>query len=148
MVIKGFGQEPMMLLTNIPLRKKRTLLSWMMEAYITRWRIEETIRFMKQSYQEENIRVLTYRRLKNMAAMLLAVIYFAARYLGTASKLKVLTLSVLKEARRLFGVPDFRYYAMADGIRKLLSRGHKGPLYPRGGHLLNDLQLTLPLNTS
>ena len=26
---------------------------------MTRWRIEETIRFMKQSYQLEDIRVLT-----------------------------------------------------------------------------------------
>ncbi len=30
--------------------------------------VEETIRFIKQSYQEENVRVITYERLRNMAS--------------------------------------------------------------------------------
>lgn len=37
---------------------------------------EDAIRFVKQSYNLENIRVLRYRRLKNMVALPLAVIYF------------------------------------------------------------------------
>jgi len=45
-------------------------------------------------------------------------------------------------AKRVFGVPDFRYYAMADGIVALLTR-HLGRVGIEGRR--KDLQLTLGL---
>jgi hypothetical protein len=128
LVIKGFGETPMMLLTNLQLRKKRSVLWWVLQAYLTRWKIEETIRFIKQSYHLEDIRLLTYERLRNMMALVLASSYFAAVYLGIRAKLQILTAHVLKAAKRIFGIPDFRYYAIADGIRELLNRHNKGIL--------------------
>ena len=47
-------------------------------------------------------------------------------YLGIKTKLRVLARHVLKAARRLFGIPDFRFYALADGIRELLFSHQKG----------------------
>ncbi len=82
--------------------------------------------FIKQSYNLEDIRLLTYRRLQNMMALVLAVAYFAMVYLGIKTKLRVLARHVLKAARRLFGIPDFRFYALADGIRELLFGRQKG----------------------
>ena len=108
-------------------RKNRTLLWWVLESYLTRWRIEETIRFIKQSYDLEDIRVLTYERLKNMMALVLAAVYFAAVYLGARSKLEIMATHILKISKRIFGIPDFRYYALADGIGRALSRIDKGP---------------------
>ena len=125
-VIRGFGQEPMMLLTNIRLTKSRKALWTIIESYMSRWRIEETIRFIKQSYNLEDIRLLTYRSLQNMMVLVLAVTYFTMVYLGIKTKLRVLAKHVLKAARRLFGVPDFRFYALADGIRELLFGRKKG----------------------
>ena len=125
-VVKGFGQNPMMLLTNVQVRKSRKSLWRIIESYITRWSIEETFRFIKQSYNLEDIRLLTYRRLQNMMALVLAVAYFAMVYLGIKTKLRVLARHVLKAARRLFGIPDFRFYALADGIRELLFGRQKG----------------------
>jgi len=125
-VIRGFGEEPMMLLTNIPVRRSRKALWGIIESYMTRWRIEETIRFVKQSYNLEDIRLLTYRRLQNMMALVLAVTYFTMVYLGIKTKLRVLARHVLRAARRLFGIPDFRFYAIADGIRELLFGRQKG----------------------
>jgi len=125
-VVKGFGQNPMMLLTNEQVRKSRKSLWRIIQSYITRWSIEETIRFIKQSYNLEDIRLLTYRRLQNMMALVLAVAYFAMVYLGIKTKLRVLARHVLKAARRLFGIPDFRFYALADGIRELLFGRQKG----------------------
>jgi hypothetical protein len=112
-VISGFGQEPMMLLTNIQVKRSRKALWGIIESYMTRWRIEETIRFIKQSYNLEDIRLLTYRRLQNMMVLVLAVAYFTIVYLGIKTKLKVLARHVLKAARRLFEIPDFRFYALA-----------------------------------
>ena len=125
-VIRGFGQTPMMLLTNEQVKKSRKALWQIIESYMNRWRIEETIRFIKQSYNLEDIRLLTYRRLQNMMALVLAVTYFTMVYLGIKTKLRVLSRHVLKAARRLFGIPDFRFYALADGIRELLFGRQKG----------------------
>jgi hypothetical protein len=130
-VIKGFGQQPLMLLTTEPMRRCRKRLWWIVDAYMTRWRIEETIRFIKQSYDLEDVRVLTYKRLQAIAALVLAASFFAAVYLGSRAKLEILALHVLKAAKRIFGIPDFRYYALADGIKEVLSKAGKGILGDR-----------------
>ncbi len=142
-VVKGFGKTPMMLLTNIPLRRKRSLLLWIIEAFVTRWRIEDTNRYIKQSYQLEDVRVRTYRRLQNMMVLLLAAVYFAAVCLGRGAKLRILALNALRSAKRLFGIPDFFYYAIADGIKHILTRSSKGLLYARGSSAPETSQLSL-----
>ena len=43
-VVRGFGQKPMMLLTTLAKTTTRTDLWQVVSAYITRWRVEETIR--------------------------------------------------------------------------------------------------------
>ena len=127
LVVTGFGAQPLMLLTTLELKKKRLLLWWVLESYLTRWRIEETIRFIKQSYRLEAIRVLTYERLRNMMGLGLAAVYVSAVYLGAGSKLQIMAAHMLRAAKRIFGIPDFRYYALADGIGAILNRADKGP---------------------
>lgn len=127
-VVRGFGEEPLIILTDRELKRTRNSLWFVVGGYLTRWRIEESIRFIKQSYHLEDIRVQSYRRLKNMAALVLCAAYFAAVYLGEGLRLQVLARRVLKAARRFFGVPEFHYYALADGIAAILSRSSKGPL--------------------
>ena len=130
-VVKGLGKKPLMILTTEPMRRNRKVLWWAVEAYLTRWRVEDTIRFIKQSYDFEDIRVLTYTRLKNMATLVLAASYFAAVWLGTTTKLNILAMHAMNAAKRIFGIPDFRYYALADGISAIFKRIGKGPLHPR-----------------
>lgn len=122
LVVRGFGQEPMMLLTTEPLRKSRKVLWRLVRAYIRRWAIEETIRYIKQSYEVEDVRVLNYRSLQNLMPLVWAAAYFAAVLLDTASKLKVMAGYVLKAAKRLFGIPDFHYYCIADGLTSIFMR--------------------------
>ena len=57
-----------------------------------------------------------------MMGLVLAASYFAAVYLGFRAKMEILVTHVLKASKRIFGIPDFRYYAIADGIRELLHR--------------------------
>jgi hypothetical protein len=125
-VVKGFGDKPLMLLTTEPMSRNRKVLWWVVQAYLTRWRVEDTIRFIKQSYNVEDIRVLTYERLKNMAAFVLAAAFFTAVRIGYKPKLQILALHALNAAQRIFGIPDFRYYALADGIKAILSKGGRG----------------------
>lgn len=128
LVVKGLGDDPLMLLTNIALRRSRKVLWKMVKRYFRRWAIEETIRFWKHSYDVENIRVLGYRSLQNMMSLVLAASYFAAIILDTVSKLRITAAYVLKSAKRVFGIPHFRYYAIADGLRTIFMR-HPGKPY-------------------
>jgi hypothetical protein len=42
-VVAGFGQEPLMLLTNLVARARDSeSLGWIVEIYLTRWKFEET----------------------------------------------------------------------------------------------------------
>ena len=121
-VVRGFGEEPMMLLTDLPVKSSRTSLWFVVRGYLGRWMVEETIRFIKQSYNLEDIRVLDYDRLKNLVALVVASAYFAAVWLGEGLRLAVLRRMVTALSRRFFGVPQFHYYALADGIRTILTR--------------------------
>ena len=58
--------------------------------------------------------------------LVLAASFFAAVYLGFRGKMEILVTYVLKASKRIFGIPDFRYYAIADGIRELLNRYNRG----------------------
>lgn len=83
---------------------------------------------MQISRLASDVRVLTYRRLQNMMALVLVVSYFTTAYLGLRIKLKAISRIVLRVSKRIFGVPDFRFHALSDGIRDLLRCNDKGPL--------------------
>jgi hypothetical protein len=125
LVIHGFGEEPLMLLTTEPLTQSFKCLWWFVRAYIKRWSIEETIRYIKTCYDLENVRVLNYQSLQNLLPLLLAVMFFCACVLDHDARLSVMAGYVERAAKRLFGIPDFKYYALADGLRGLFMR-HPG----------------------
>jgi hypothetical protein len=126
-VVAGFGEEPMLLLTNaLAGARDSQSLWWIAQIYLTRWKIEETFRFIKQSYNLEDIRVMKYQRLKNLVVLVTAAAYFAATFLGQKMKLRILCEKLLIISQRFFGIPPFRFYALADGIKKLLSQTSPG----------------------
>lgn len=124
-VVRGFGEEPMMPLTTLALSDSRKSLWQAVEGYLTRWRIEDTLRYIKQCYHLEDLRVLTYRRLKNMVAILLAAVYFASSWLGSRQRLEILTSHITHAAKRIYGVVEFFYYAISDGLARVFSRGRR-----------------------
>jgi len=130
LVIWGFGEDPLMLLTNEPLRTSFKCLWRIVRAYLKRWGIEETIRYVKTCYDVENVRVLNYQGLQNLMPLLLAVMYFAACVLDHDARLRVMAGYVERAAKRLFGVPDFKYYALADGLRSIFAQHPGRPMIP------------------
>jgi hypothetical protein len=66
--------------------------------------------------------------MQNMMALVLAVSYFTMAYIGLRVKLKAVSSLLLRVSRLIFGIPEFRYYALADGIKELLLRSNKGPM--------------------
>ena len=114
-----------MLLTTEALRRSFKSLWAMLSAYLKRWSIEETIRYVKTCYDLENVRVLNYQGLQNLMPLVLAAMFFTACILDHDNRLRIMAQYVERAAKRVFGVPHFKYYALADGLRALFMR-HPG----------------------
>lgn len=130
LVIHGFGAEPLMLLTTEPLCNSFKCLWYWVRAYMKRWSVEETIRYAKTCYDLENVRVLNYQGLQNLMPLVLAAMFFAACVLDHDTRLRVMASYVEAAAKRLFGIPDFKYYALSDGLSAIFKR-YPGPPVPR-----------------
>ena len=78
--------------------------------------------FVKQSYGLENIRVMSYTRIRNMASLVLASAYFATVWIGRSVRREVLAEHLTRLGKRLGEVPEFAAYAIADGIKRAFTR--------------------------
>jgi len=133
----------LLLLTNVEMENTLRDVLWVAKAYVARWRIEEVIRFIKQSYKLEDVRLRSYNGLRNMVALVMACASFVSLKLGLQAKLKILTRKLLDASQRVGNIiKNFRYYAIADGLRKIL-RSAANPWHepnPPPSH-----QMTIPL---
>lgn len=143
LVIHGFGAEPLMLLTTEPLRRSFKCLWRWVRAYLRRWSIEETIRYVKTCYDLENVRILNYQGLQNLMPLVLAAMFFAACVLDHDHRLRIMAGYVEKAAKRLFGIPDFKYYALADGMSAIFKRHPGKPLRAPRAHDGPQMELAL-----
>jgi hypothetical protein len=124
-VVRGFGQKPMMLLTTLAKTTTREALWQVVEGYITRWRVEDTIRHVKQSYGLEDMRLFKYDKIKAMAAIVLATTYFSMAWIGNSEKHEVIARSIARMSFRIHEVPEFHFYSIADGASDILKRGRR-----------------------
>jgi hypothetical protein len=143
-VVTGLGSEPLMLLTTLKVVNPAEAGLFVALSYLRRWQIEETIRFAKQAFRIEDIRVRKYERLQNMIAIAAAAVHFVAVWLGEGLKLGILAHHALEASKRLFGIPNFRYYALADGIKAFLE-GSETPFRATKAQPRADPQLMLPI---
>ncbi len=96
------------------------------EIHLTRWKCDESFRYIKQCYNLEDIRVRSYTSIRNMVVLILAVAYCAAVYPGDNLKLKMVVQRIYPVSKRFFGVPTFFNYAIADGLYNLLFPDRRG----------------------
>jgi len=126
-VIKGFGEHPMILLTNkeVNINDSKSIYR-IVEIYLTRWKCDECYRYIKQSYNLEDIRVQSYISIRNLTVIVHAIAYFTSIYMGMNLKLKIMVQKIFILSKRFFGIPTFFNYAMADGIFELLKKSTTG----------------------
>lgn len=124
-VVRGFGRKPMMLLTTLAKATTREALWQVVEGYITRWRVEDTIRHVKQSYRLEDIRLFRYDKIKALAAIVLATVYFSMAWIGNSERHEVIARSIARMPFRIHEVPEFHFYSIADGASDILRRGRR-----------------------
>ena len=82
-----------------------------------------------------------------MMAVVLAAAFFAAVWLGESVRRGILVRNITRVSKRLFGVPDFHYYALADGIARLFKRCGKW-CRKRAASGTDEMQPELPLFAS
>jgi hypothetical protein len=125
-VIKGYGGRPLMLLTNLKVINLDVSIERILHIYLTRWKCDESYRFIKQNYNLEDLRVRGYNSIRNTVALVQAVFYFVSVELGRNLKLSILLKKVFEKSKRFFEVPKFKQYAIADGIYRLLFSSKTG----------------------
>jgi hypothetical protein len=76
-VVDGLGEQPLLLLTALEIKRSQRSLWRVVESYLAAGRVEKTIRFIKQSYQLDDIRLVTYERLRNLAVLVMVTAFFA-----------------------------------------------------------------------
>jgi len=122
-VITGFGEDPMILFTNRQVNTRDSKAIYrIVEIYLTRWKCEECYRYIKQSYNLEDVRVRSYTAVRNITVIVNAIAYFTSIYMGHGVKLKIMVQKIFILSKRFFGIPTFFNYAMADGIAELLKK--------------------------
>lgn len=123
-IVYGFGEEPMLLITNLSSNDKRIGVS-VCKAYLTRWRIEEYFKFKKQKFDFENLRVRSLQSIRMLDLLLTLAIGYISK-LSDKPFFMRLRFEIIEVSKRLFGAPDFVYYAVADGIFEALKHVKSG----------------------
>jgi len=146
-IVRGHGINPTMLITNLNPNSKRLTLA-VLKAYIKRWRIEEYFRFKKQKFDFENFRVRSLKKIRNLDLILSITIGFLALF--SNQKKTKLRVFVKKISERIFDIPNFEYYALADGIKEILAKSYTGiasflKSYYKKRRSQKRLRLSLPL---
>ncbi|MBO5352318.1 MAG: hypothetical protein J6A77_03370 [Lachnospiraceae bacterium] len=123
--VYGFGAEPMLLLTNLRMQKKKKLCLILTRVYLIRWRIEEYFKLKKQQYNLEDFHMMSLKSIRNLN--LFATL--AAGYIGltTAVHKDSVFLMELKEcSKRIYDVPKFVFYALGYAMEHVLSMSRSG----------------------
>jgi len=125
-ICRGFGKEPLMLLTNLSNDDQRLGVT-ISKVYLMRWRIEEYYRFKKQGFGFEKFLVRSLDSIRNLD-MFLSV---AIGYIGMLSEkvdYSIEVMHVIHASKRLYGLARFTFYAISDGLTEIFSKSYVGLL--------------------
>ena len=125
-ICNGFGQDPLMLLTNLKSDDNR-LSVVLTKVYLLRWRIEEFYGFKKQQLDFEGFRVRSLQAIRNLDLL----VTIAIGWIGIISAKaeaddRSMVMELIRISRRIYGTPNFVFYAIADGLFFLAARIGKG----------------------
>lgn len=116
-ITNNLGKDPLVLLTNIRV-DSADAAKLVANAYHDRWGIEEAHRFVKQAFDLENVRALTWTGLKRMALLCM----LAYGYLATLVHVWRPVVEKIAAKFKAFGpVPVFLHYRLLEGIAGLLT---------------------------
>ena len=123
-VCYGFGEEPMLLITNLKNEDKRLSVA-IVKVYLMRWKIEEYYRFKKQQFNFEDLRVRSLNSIRNLDLFLTVAIGYVG-LISEKSTEQITVMQLINCSKRIFGTNKFVFYAIADGLFFILSKYKQG----------------------
>ncbi len=118
-VARGFGRYPLLLVTNRPVGKELCAVN-LVRAYLKRWGVEEAGRLVKQVFDLENLRVLSW-------AGLIKLTWLTMWAYGRVCLVRLQSRTVYEALLKIypsFGpTPRYPYYRIAGGLAYLLLVG-------------------------
>lgn len=139
-VIRGFGKEETILATNTEKSGVEIL-----EIYLTRWKCEESFRFLKNEYNLEDVRVRSYIAIRNTVVILHAIFYFLSVEISVKLRFSIVFKKLMEKAKRFFEVTIFKQYALADGLGHMLFESGWQDMHPETKTKSKQLTLNLKL---
>lgn len=121
-------------------------LSQIVSDYLSRWKVEEFIRFVKQQYKAEKFLVRDLGRIKNLFHLLFISLVILTRTAELPLKFSRTRTLLIKEAKRVFKIPQkmrFFLYTMAEGLSQILKKLTKSLIRLWTGPPNNQLNLNL-----
>ena len=120
----GFGQLPLMLITNLKNDDNRLAVA-VTKVYLMRWKIEEFYGFKKQQFDFEDFRVRSLNSIRNLDLLLtIAIGYFGM--MSEKAEERAITAEVIAISKRIYDTPKFTFYAIADGLFSILNKCKQG----------------------
>ncbi|OJH33993.1 transposase [Cystobacter ferrugineus] len=115
-VARGLGLKPLVILTTEDVRTREDA-GRVVDIYLERWGVEESNRFVKQGFDLEDVRALTWTGLKRMVQFVnLAYGFLALLVHGPRKQVERVAANF-----KAFGpVPEYAYYRLLEGIGRLL----------------------------
>ena len=143
-VCNGFGQDPLMLITNLTSEDAR-LPVIITKVYLLRWRIEEFYRFKKQQFGFEDFRVRSMASIRNLDLLVTIAIGWIGLMSEKCEESPVI-MELIHISKRIYGTPKFVFYAIADGLFALIAKATTGIEHmlhkkPKSAQLAFDLEV-------
>lgn len=120
----GFGQLPLMLITNLKSDDNRLAVA-VAKVYLMRWKIEEFYGFKKQQFDFEDFRVRSLNSIRNLDLLLTIAIGYIGMMSEKAEE-RAITAEVIAISKRIYDIPKFTFYAIADGLFFILTKCKQG----------------------
>ncbi|KUO71694.1 MAG: hypothetical protein APF77_07770 [Clostridia bacterium BRH_c25] len=123
-VVYGFGKEPLLLISNLKANDTRLPVA-ITKIYLMRWRIEEYFRFKKQQFGLEDFRVRSLNSIRAMNLFLTVLIGLLSVFSEKQDNC-LFIIEAIECSKRIYKKANFIYYALADGIFKILQKTKTG----------------------
>jgi len=123
-ICRGFGKEPLLLLSNLESDDPRLCVT-IVKVYLMRWRIEEYYRFKKQAFNFEKFLVRSLDSIRNLDMLLSMTIGFIG-VLSEKVNDSIEVKQIIQASKRLYGLALFTFYAISDGLANIFSKSRTG----------------------
>jgi hypothetical protein len=114
----------MLLITNLRSDDPRLAVT-VTKVYLLRWRIEEFHGFKKQQFNFEDLRVRSLNSIRNLDLLLTIAIGYIGMLSEKAEDRRTV-FELIHVSKRIFNVPRFKFYAIADGIFTVFAKCKQG----------------------